>query len=109
MGIVETLIALAVAAGVWFVWDSLKAREVANAAMRAACRAQGLLFLDDTVALRSIRPVRSDAGHLALCREYRFEYSDDGLDRRRGSVTLVGARLTALDLDLQGTPHATLH
>ena len=44
------LAALALVAAVaWFVWDSLKAREAANAAIRPACRAAGLLFLDDTV------------------------------------------------------------
>ena len=47
---------LAVAGATWLVWDGLKAREAANAAMRAACNAHGLLFLDDTVALASLRP-----------------------------------------------------
>jgi hypothetical protein len=43
---------LALVSAGWFVWDSLKVRETANAAMRAACRNEGLLFLDDTVALQ---------------------------------------------------------
>ncbi len=52
--------------------------------MRAACRAQGLLFLDDTVALDRIRLARDGDGRMRLRRVYRFEYSDTGTNRRRG-------------------------
>ena len=98
MGIAEILGLLVVGAGGWFVWDSLKAREAANAAMRAACKAEGMLFLDDTVALDSVRPVRNDDGQLRLRRVFRFEYSDTGHNRRKGSVEMVGAAMSALDL-----------
>jgi hypothetical protein len=57
MGIVEILAVLALAAAGWFAWDTLKAREAANAAMRAACKAEEMLFLDDTVSLELVRPV----------------------------------------------------
>jgi len=91
------VVAVLVAAG-WFLWTSLRAREAANAAIRPACRDQGLLFLDDTVALERIRPKRNSEGHLTLERVYRFEYSDTGNNRRKGSVTLIGAHV--LDVDL---------
>ena len=68
----EILAFLLVACGGWFLWDSLKVRELANAAMRAACKERGLLFLDDTVALQSVWPVRSSNGHLTLRRVYDF-------------------------------------
>ena len=89
--------ALAVAAG-WLVWDSLKAREMANAAMRDACRHAGHLFLDDTVALDSIRPVRGGDGSVRLRRVFSFEYSDTGHDRRRGSLTMIGDTIDALSV-----------
>ena len=92
-----TLVALLVATG-WLVWDTLRAREAANSAMRAACDAQGLLFLDDTVALRSLRPVRRENGHVTLRRVYDFQYSATGHDRRYGTITLTGDRVDALDL-----------
>jgi hypothetical protein len=93
------LAALAVlAAAGWFLWDSLKAREAANAAIRPACRAQGLLFLDDTVALDKLRPQRDSEGRLRIGRVYRFDYSDTGHNRRRGSVTLIGASVVSVDL-----------
>lgn len=109
MGIAEIFGLLVVGAGGWFVWDSLKAREAANAAMRAACRAEGMLFLDDTVALESVRPVRNDDGQLRLRRVFRFEYSDTGHNRRKGSVEMVGAAMSALDLGPRTWPeNATL-
>ncbi len=82
----------------WFIWDSLKAREAANAAIRPACRAVGLLFLDDTVALERIRPARDEDGRMRVERVYRFDYSDTGDNRRRGHVTLLGARVLNVDL-----------
>jgi hypothetical protein len=90
-------LALAVAAG-WLVWDSLKAREAANAAMRDACRRGGFLFLDDTVALNALRPVRDGDGHMRLRRVFTFEYSDTGTDRRKGSLTMTGDAVSALDI-----------
>ena len=82
----------------WLVWDTLRARERANAEMRAACDARGFLFLDDTVALRSFRPVRDGDGRVKLRRIYDFQYSDTGHNRLNGSITLVANRVAALDL-----------
>ncbi|MFO1323956.1 MAG: DUF3301 domain-containing protein [Burkholderiales bacterium] len=94
------------AAGLWFLWDSLKAREAANGAIRPACREQGLLFLDDTVALERIRPQRDGDGRLRLNRVYRFEFSDTGNNRRRGSVEMLGSSLVRVQLDLPPAPPA---
>jgi hypothetical protein len=99
MASLDILAALALLAAGWFLWDSLKAREAANAAMRAACRARGWLFLDDTVALESLRPVRDGDGRLRLRRVYGFQYSDTGDNRRKGSVTVVADTVSALDVD----------
>ena len=93
-----------VVATVWLLWDGLKAREAANAAMRAACRAHGLLFLDDTVALALLKPARDADGHACLRRVYRFEYSDTGNNRRKGSITMMSDRVSQLDLALPDMP-----
>lgn len=98
MTLTELLASLLLAAVAWLVWDGLKAREAANAAMRAACKAEALLFLDDTVALESMWPVGNDAGRLTLRRVYGFEYSDTGDNRRKGSVTLIGDRVWSIDI-----------
>lgn len=80
----------------WFWLDSFKARDAGMRAARAACAAEQLLLLDDTVALGALRPERDDAGTLRLRRVYDFEYSDTGDNRRRGSVTLLGDQLVML-------------
>lgn len=91
-------LALAALAG-WLVWDALRARERANDKMRAACRARGLFFLDDTVSLASLRPVRDEDGRMRLRRIYRFQFSDTGHNRREGSITLVANVVTDLRLE----------
>jgi hypothetical protein len=98
----------ALALGAWFFWNSLKVREAANAAMRAACRSEGWFFLDDTVALESIWPVRDDDGRLTLRRTYDFEYSDTGHNRRKGSITMIGDRVSVVDVAARPTVNATL-
>lgn len=110
MSMPEILGLLALVSGGWFLWDSLKAREAANTAMRAACEAEGLLFLDDTVALRSVWPVRNDDGHVRLRRIYDFEYSDTGDDRRKGSIAMVADTVSALNIGPRSVPDGvTLH
>ena len=110
MTAVELVLLLLLAVGCWFVWDSLKAREAANAAMRAACEAEGLLFLDDTVALTAMRPIRHTEGHVTLRRRYTFEFSDTGDNRRSGSIVMLGSTVDALELGvITGAERPTLH
>ena len=92
----------------WFMWDSLKAREAAVTASRAACAAEGLQFLDDTVAIQAVRPVR-DSGALKLRRVYGFEYTESGDSRRKGSIVLIGDRVLVLNLEFQRPQHLPLH
>jgi hypothetical protein len=107
--VIEAVAVLALAGAGWFLWDSLQAREAANAAIRPACRAEGLLFLDDTVALERLRPGRDEEGRLRIARVYRFDYSDTGHNRCRGSVAMLGARVVSVDLGLRAPADATLH
>ena len=62
------------------------------------------------MALDRLRPARNDDGRLRLGRVYRFDYSDTGSNRRRGTVTLLGPRVLEVDLDLPPPPaDVTLH
>jgi hypothetical protein len=91
------LAALALLAWLWF--DSMRARERAVAAGSRACERDGLQFLDETVECVSLRPARDENGHIALRRIYRFEFSDNGDNRRGGNVSLVGGRVESLTMD----------
>jgi hypothetical protein len=102
--IAPELIGLAVLALlVWLVWDSLRAREAAVAASRAACASRGFQFLDDTVAIESIRPGRDRLGRLRLRRIYGFEYSETGTTRRKGSVIVLGTEIVLLHIGAHST------
>lgn len=95
--------AIALILGAVFLWtDSLRARERAVAAGRAACQRYNLLFLDDTVAFARLRLARNEDGHLRIARTYRFEFSDTGNNRRHGAVQMLGGEL--LDVQLEPYP-----
>ena len=79
---------------VWLIWDSLRAREAAVAASRLACEFEGLQFLDDTVAITTVRPSRDGNGQLRLRRVYTFEYSDTP---QRLTMTMLDEHGTGLD------------
>jgi hypothetical protein len=116
MELLELLVLALLGAAVWLWLDSLKAREIGVKAAEAACADEGLQFLDDTVAIRSLRLMRDDDGRLRLRRVYGFEYSDTGDNRRPGTVTLLGQRVELLHVrpQLYVVPkapetHETLH
>lgn len=89
-------------AGTTWVWlDSLKAREMAVAAARAACDSERLLLLDDTVAIQRLGLARDGDGTLRLRRVYGFEYSDTGNDRTAGSIAMLGSRVLVVNLNLR--------
>jgi hypothetical protein len=85
----------------WLWMDSLKVREIAVRNAREACAAEGLLFLDDTVGIASLKLARDDEGRLKLQRAYDFEYSDTGNNRIKGSVVMLGERMMLLNVGLR--------
>ena len=103
----EIVIILILGGFAWLWLDSLKARE---AATRAACAAEGLMLLDYTVAIAGLKLARDKDGRLKLQRAYDFEYSDDGDNRLKGSVVLLGHRVVILNVGLRIAPTVrTLH
>ena len=74
----------------WLWYDSVHVREIGVRAARAACVADDLQLLDDTVAFSSLSMARDDEGRLRLRRAYNFDFSDTGDNRRRGSLVMLG-------------------
>ena len=89
------------AALAWLWLDSIKVREAAVAAAREACAVEGLMLLDDTVAIAGLKPVRDTDGRIRLQRSYEFEFSDTGDNRRKGSVVLLGRRVILFNVGLR--------
>lgn len=99
------LVSLLIIGGVVWLWfDSLRARDSAVTAARTACTAEGLLLLDDTVAIAGLKPARDGDGRLRLRRVYEFEYSDTGNNRRKGSIVLQGHRVLIVNIGLRLVP-----
>jgi hypothetical protein len=88
---------LALVAAVLF--DGLRVRESAIRIAKEACREHGLQFLDDTVQGARMRLARDPSGHARLRRTYLFEFSDDGIGRRSGSIVMLGGALESLQLE----------
>ncbi|HJS37304.1 MAG TPA: DUF3301 domain-containing protein [Burkholderiales bacterium] len=94
------LAALAAVVGAALLWsDSLRARERAVSAGRAACERYGVQLLDDTVAFARLRLGRDADGRLRLRRTYSFEFSETGDNRRQGAIVMLGAQLEDLRLE----------
>jgi hypothetical protein len=87
----------------WFWLDSLRAREIATGICRAACEHHQVQLLDQTVALRRLA-VRWPPQGLRFRRVYRFDFSEEGLGRRTGHVTMLGQDLIEISLGLPSEP-----
>ena len=110
MDFLDVLGLASLAALAWLWHDSLDVREAAVAATKAACDAEDLLLLDDTVAIESLGLGSDGGGGLRLRRVYGFEFSDTGNNRHSGSIVLVGKRVLVISLNSADTSQlTTLH
>ena len=107
MDLLDLLGLLLLAATAWLWLDSLKARETAVAAAKAACNSEQLLLLDDTVAITRLGLARDGDGALRIRRIYGFEYSDTGNDRSVGSIVMLGSCVLVINLNLPDAPEWT--
>ena len=95
----EIVVLLAFAALVWLWFDSMRARERALSAGTRACEREGLQFLDETVECIALRPARNGDGRVVLRRVYRFEFTDDGANRRAGTIAMLGGEVLSLSME----------
>ena len=92
-------------AGGWYWWTSIRVREVAVAEARRATRHADVQLLDQTVSLDRVSMSRDSAGRWRVWRQYRFEYSRDGVSRETGYVIMLGPRLHAVVVAESPTLH----
>lgn len=98
MDSLDILAILLIAVLIWLWLDSLKSREIALSEARTACASEGLLLLDDTVAIRRLGIGRDGNHGLRLHRVYGFEYSTSGNDRWTGNLVMLGERVLVVNL-----------
>ena len=68
-----------------------------------ACRAAGVQLIDQTVHATGLRVIRREDGWLGFERSFRFEYSEDGMDRHIARMVLRGHRLVSFSGPVRGT------
>ncbi len=84
---------------IWFWHDTMQAREQAIVLGKRHCQNDGLQLLDETVSLSSMKLRRDADGQMTFRRVYEFEFSDNGDNRRLGSITLLGRHAEAIQLE----------
>ncbi len=98
----ETLFALLLAGFIiWFWLDSARSREIATGICQKACQQRGVQLLDQTVALARLS-LRWTPRGIRIRRIFRFDYSDEGVGRNIGHLTLVGIALEEFSMGLPG-------
>ena len=80
----------------WIWLDGARAREMATALVRHHCDRFDLQFLDETVAL-SRMGLRWTNDGVRIRRMFSFEFSVEGMGRRKGYVLMLGMRLESID------------
>ena len=100
----EIILLVGAGALAWYWYAGMNAREQAIAVGRRACIERKLQFLDDSVALGRTRFARNSSGQLLFLRDYRFEFSDTGNNRRPGVVRMLGDRVEWVSLDGEWEP-----
>ena len=89
MDFFEILSILALAGAIWFIFDSMRAREIATDLARSYCEKRGVQFLDGSAALRSMRLVRR-SNIMQVQRRFQFEHTMGGESRDRGVIIVTG-------------------
>lgn len=99
----DTLIPLAILFAIVLLWlDGARAREIATATCKEACRRQGVQFLEGTVFLKQFAPHWGHHG-LKMKRTFQFDYSIDGSTRHAGKILLNGMQLEAVYIESPGS------
>ena len=106
-----TLLLLMILFGTGFAfWSTARAAaERAGEVGRSACAAAGVQWLDQSVHASGMRLCRGEDGRLGFERRFRFEYSEDGLDRHVGQLVLRGHRLVGFSGPAKAAAVIRLH
>lgn len=83
-----------------------RVRELALEAVMQASRRDDFQLLDQSVHINRVSLSRDKQGRWRIWRQYRFDYSFDGVERLQGYVIMLGRQLQAVVVN---EPGRTLH
>jgi hypothetical protein len=96
---IESLLPLLLVLAGFYVWqNAMRAREHARDLGRNLCAQANVQLLDQSVALQRLKLVRVASRGILLRRDYGFEFSIDGKDRHRGTLSILDSRLLVHNL-----------
>ncbi len=102
----ELLVLFAFGGASVFFLSAIRVRELALQAVQRASRDGDFQLLDQSVHIRRLSLSRDSEGRWRVWRQYRFDYSFDGIERQQGHVIMLGKRLQAL---VVAEPDRVLH
>jgi len=76
--------------------SAMRVRELALQAVGLAGARDDFQLLDQSVHLQRISLSRDDTGRWRIWRQYRFDYTFDGVERRHGFVIMLGRQLQSI-------------
>jgi hypothetical protein len=83
-------------------WRLLKGKELARYAAGLVCRQHGLVLMDDTVVLHSVQLKKEDPVR-AWGLRYHFDFAQNGVLRRGGTVLIAPGHSPTVVLEKDGT------
>jgi Protein of unknown function (DUF3301) len=76
--------------------SAIRVRELAVQAVGRASAQDDFQLLDQSVHLQRVSLSRDETGRWRIWRQYRFDYSYDGVERRQGFVVMLGRQLQSI-------------
>ncbi len=98
----ELIAVFALGAASLYFFSSIRIRELALQAVGRAARHDDYQLLDQSVHLRRVSLSRDPEGRWRVWRQYRFDYSYDGVNREQGYVIMLGRTLQAIVVSEEG-------
>lgn len=86
--------------------SAVRVRELAMQAVARASARDDFQLLDQSVHIQRVSMSRDETRRWRIWRQYRFDYSYDGVERRQGFVIMLGKRLQSV---VVSEPAPTLH
>ena len=75
---------------------AIRVRELAVQAVGRTSRQDDFQLLDQAVHIRRMSLSRDGSGRWRIWRQYRFDYTYDGVERRQGFVIMLGKQLQSV-------------
>jgi hypothetical protein len=86
--------------------SAVRVRELALQAVGQASKRDEFQLLDQSVHVQRVSLSRDESGRWRIWRQYRFDYTYEGVERRQGFVIMLGKQLQSIVVSERPT---TLH